>query len=186
MQSQLLQHARHFCLFLCPRVCSNSFPFSPWCRLTISSSVTPFSCCLYSFPTSGSFPVSQLFTSGGQRVGASASASVFLMNIQGWSPKRGQLGKDRFRRIPKSKIMVNSEVKESPVFLRVSSEYIYVPICSLSRLAEKFYSLLPWNSWVTVLTSLKIRGIIIKHGKIHASVFIFGLFYYMKSVDALA
>ena len=71
---------------LSPRVCSNSCPLSRWCHPTISSSVTLFSSCPQSFPASGSFPMSQLFTSGGQNIGASASASVLPMNIQGWSP----------------------------------------------------------------------------------------------------
>ena len=64
-------------------VCSNSCPLSWWCNLTISSSVTPFS-CPQSFPASGSFPVSWLFASGGQSI--DASASVLPMNIQGWFP----------------------------------------------------------------------------------------------------
>ena len=66
------------------RVCSDSCPLSQWCHPTISSSVGPFSCCLQSFPASGSFPMSQLFPSGGQSIGASASALVLPMNIQGW------------------------------------------------------------------------------------------------------
>ena len=66
--------------------CSNSCPLSRWCHPTISSSVTPFSFCPQSFPASGSFPVSQLFASGGQSIGASASGSVLSMNIQGWFP----------------------------------------------------------------------------------------------------
>ena len=61
-------------------------PSSQWCHSTISSSVTPFFSCLRSFPASGSFPVSQFFTSGGQRIGASASALVLPMNIQDWFP----------------------------------------------------------------------------------------------------
>ena len=65
---------------------SNSCPLSQWCHPTISSSVVPFSSCLQSFPASGSFPMSQLFLSGGQSVGVSASASVLLMNIQEWFP----------------------------------------------------------------------------------------------------
>ena len=68
------------------RACSNSCPLSQWCHPTISSSVAPFSSCLLSFPASGSFPVSQVFASGSQSIGASASASVFKMNIQGWFP----------------------------------------------------------------------------------------------------
>ena len=67
-----------------PGVCSNSCPSSRWCHPTILSSVTPFSSCLQSFPSSRSFPVSWLFLSGGQSIGASASDSVLLVNIQGW------------------------------------------------------------------------------------------------------
>ena len=81
-----LQHARLPCPSLSPRACSNSCPLSWWCHKTISSSVIPFSSCLQSFPASGSFPMSQLFTSGGQSIGASASSSIFLINIQGWFP----------------------------------------------------------------------------------------------------
>ena len=65
---------------------TNSCPLSLWCHLTISSSVTPFSSCPQSFPASGSFPMSRLFASGGQSIGASASASVLPINIQGWFP----------------------------------------------------------------------------------------------------
>ena len=68
-----------------PRVRSNSCPLSWWCHPTISPSVVLFS-CLQSFLTSGSFPVSQFFTSGGQSIGVSASASVLPMNIQDWFP----------------------------------------------------------------------------------------------------
>ena len=78
-----LQHARIPCPSPTPRAYSNSCPSSCWCHPTISSSVIPFS-CLQSFPASGSFPMSQFFTSGGQSIGISASASVLLMNIQDW------------------------------------------------------------------------------------------------------
>ena len=71
-----------------PGICSNSCPVSQWCHPTILPSVFPFSSCLLSFPASGSFPKSQLLASGGQTTGASASASVLLMNIQGWFPLR--------------------------------------------------------------------------------------------------
>ena len=67
-------------------VCSNSCSLSGWCHPVISSSVASFSFCLQSFPASGPFPVSQLFTSGGQSIGALASASVLSMNIQGGFP----------------------------------------------------------------------------------------------------
>ena len=85
-----LQHTR----FPCPSptlwACSNSCPSCWWCHPTISSSVVPFSSCLQSFPASGSFPRSQFFASGGQSIGASASASLLPMNIQdrfpvGWT-----------------------------------------------------------------------------------------------------
>ena len=81
-----LPHMRLPCPSPTPRAFSNSCPSSRWCHLTISSSVVPFSSCLPSFPASGSFPVSHCFVSGGQSIGASASASVLSMNIQDWFP----------------------------------------------------------------------------------------------------
>ena len=81
-----LQHARLPCPSLSPGACSNSCPLSWWCHLIISSSVIPFSSCPQSFPAPGSFPMSQLFTSGGQSIGTSASESVLPMNIQSWFP----------------------------------------------------------------------------------------------------
>ena len=68
-----------------PRVHPNPCPSSQWCQPTVSSSVVPFS-CPQSFPASGSFPMSQLFTCGGQSIGVSASTSVLPMNTQDWSP----------------------------------------------------------------------------------------------------
>ena len=79
-----LQNASLPCPSLSPGVCSNSCPLSQWCHPTISYSVIPFSSCLQSFPALRSFPMSELFTSGGQSIGA--SASVLPMNIQGWFP----------------------------------------------------------------------------------------------------
>ena len=81
-----LQHTRLPYPSLSLRVCLNSCPLSQWCHPTISSFVTPFSSYPQSFPRSGSFPMSQLFASGGQSFGASASALVLPMNIQGWFP----------------------------------------------------------------------------------------------------
>ena len=82
------QTAAHqaFLSFTIPRISSNSCPLNRWCHPTMSSSVIPFSSCLQSFPSSGSFPVSHLFVSGGQSIEATALASVLLMNIQGWFP----------------------------------------------------------------------------------------------------
>ena len=81
-----LQYVRLTCLSLCPGVCSNSRPLSWWCHPTISSSVTSFSFCLQSFTASGSLSMSQLFASGSQSIGSSASASVLPVNIQGSFP----------------------------------------------------------------------------------------------------
>ena len=79
-----LQDARPLCPSLTPRVYPNSYPLSWWCHLTISSSVVPFSSCPPSFPASGSFQMSQLFASGSQSIGVSASTSVLPMNTQDW------------------------------------------------------------------------------------------------------
>ena len=81
-----LQHARPPCPSPTPGVCSNSSPESRWCHPTILSSVVPFSSRLQSFSASGSFQMSQFFTSGGQSTGVSALASVLPMNTQDWSP----------------------------------------------------------------------------------------------------
>ena len=81
-----LKHARPTCPSSTPGAYSNSCPSSRWRYPSISSSVIPFSSPLQSFPASGSFQVSQLFTSGGQSIGVSASALVLLMNIQDWFP----------------------------------------------------------------------------------------------------
>ena len=81
-----LQHTRPPCPSPTPGVYSNSCPLSQWCYPIISSSVVPFSSCLQSFPTLGSFRMSQFFASGGQSIGVSASASVLPMNIEDWFP----------------------------------------------------------------------------------------------------
>ena len=81
-----LQHTRPPCPSPTPRVYSNSCPLSWWCHPTISSSVIPFSSCLQSFPASESFQMTQVFASGGQSIGVSASTSVLPMNIQDWFP----------------------------------------------------------------------------------------------------
>ena len=91
--SFVVQSLSHVCFLwprlpcpLSPRLCSNSCPLSQWCHPTISSSVVPFSSCPQSFPASKSFPMRQFFTSCGQSIGTSASASVLPMNVQGWFP----------------------------------------------------------------------------------------------------
>ena len=81
-----LQHAWLPFLHQLPEIAQTHIQSSRWCHPTISPSVVPFSSCLQSFPTSGSFPMSQFFTSGGQSIWVSASASVLPMNIQNWVP----------------------------------------------------------------------------------------------------
>ena len=81
-----LQHARPPCPPPTPGVHPNPCPLCRWCHPTISSSVIPFSSCPQSFPASGSFQMSQLFASGGQSIGVSASTSVPPMKIQDWCP----------------------------------------------------------------------------------------------------
>ena len=86
LQPHELQHTRPPCPSPTAGIHPNPFPLSRWCHLTISSSVVPFSSCPQSFPALGSFQMSQIFTSGGQRIGVSASTSVLPMNTQDWSP----------------------------------------------------------------------------------------------------
>ena len=88
MSDSLLPHGLQHAKLPCPSPspCSNSCPLSQWCHPTISFSVAPFSSCPQSFPASGFFPMSQLFTSGGQSNVASFSASVLPMNNQDWFP----------------------------------------------------------------------------------------------------
>ena len=86
LQPNRLQHTRPPCPSPNPRAYSNLCPLCQWCHPTISSSVIPFSSHLQSFPASGSFQMSQFFTSGGQSIRVSASASVLPMNVQDWFP----------------------------------------------------------------------------------------------------
>ena len=109
------QHARPPCPSQTPRVHPNPCPSSRWCHPTISSSVVPFSSCPQSFPASGSFPVSQLFTSGGQSIGVSASASVFPMNTQDWSPS-GWTGWISLQSKGLSRVFYNTTVQKHQFF----------------------------------------------------------------------
>ena len=86
LQPHELQHARPPCPSPTPGVYPNSCPLSRWCHPTISSSVGPFSSCPQSFPALRSFQMTQLFASGGQSIGVSASTSVLPVNTQDWSP----------------------------------------------------------------------------------------------------
>ena len=106
-----LQHARPSCPSPTPRVYPNSCPLSRWCHPTISSSVISFFSCPQSFSASGSFPMSQFFTSSGQSIGASTIASVLPVNSQGWFP----LGLTGLIFL-KSKGFSNSTVHNHPFF----------------------------------------------------------------------
>ena len=86
LRPRWLQHARPPCPSPTPGIYPNSCPLSWWCHPALSSSVVPFSSCPQSFPASESFQMSQLFVSGGQTIGVSASISVLPMNTQDWSP----------------------------------------------------------------------------------------------------
>ena len=110
-----LQHARLPCPSPTPRVYSNSHPLSQWCSPTISSSVTPFSSHLQSFPASGSFQMSQFFISSSQSIGASASTSVLPMNTQDWSPL-GWTGWISLQSKGLSKVFSNTIVQNNQFF----------------------------------------------------------------------
>ena len=110
-----LQHTRLPCPPLSPGVGSHSCPLSRWCHPTISSSVASFSSSLQSFPASGSFPMSQFFTLGGQSIGASASASVLPMNIQDWFPL-GLTGLISFQSKELSRVFSNTTVQKHQFF----------------------------------------------------------------------
>ena len=110
-----LQHARPPCPSPAPGVYSNSCPLSRWCHPTISSSVSPFSSCPPSFPASGSFQMSQLFASGGESIGVSASTSVLPMNTQGWSPL-GWTGWISLQSLGLSRVFSNTTVQKHQFF----------------------------------------------------------------------
>ena len=114
LQPHGLQHARFPCPSATLTVYSNSCPLSWWCHPTISSPVIPFS-CLQSFPTSGSFSMSQFFTSCGQSIGVSASASVLPVNIQDWFPL-GLAGLISLQSKRLSRVFSNSTVKKHQLF----------------------------------------------------------------------
>ena len=110
-----LQHTRLPCPSPTPRACSNSCPLSRWGHPTILSSVAPFSSRFQSFPASGSFPRSQFFTSDGQSIGVSASASVLTMNIHDWFPL-GVIGWISLQSKGCSRVFSNTTVQKHQFF----------------------------------------------------------------------
>ena len=109
------QHARHFCPSPTPGVHPNPCPLSQWCHPTMSSSLVPLSSCPQSFPASGSFPMSQFFTSSGQSIGVSASTSVLPMNTQDWFPL-GWTGWISLRSKGLSRVFSNTTVQKHQFF----------------------------------------------------------------------
>ena len=141
LQSHGQQHTRLPCSSPTPRACSNLCPLSWWCHPTISSSVIPFSSCFRSFPSSGSFPMSQLFASGGQSTGVSVSASVFSMNIQDWFPL-GLTGWISLQSKGLSRAFSNTTIQKHQFFSQLSlwsNSHIY------TWLLEK---LVGWHHWL--------------------------------------
>ena len=110
-----LQHARPSCSSPTPRVHPTPCPLSRWCHPTMSSSVVPFSSCPESFPASGSFPMSQLFASGGPSIGVSASTSVLPMNTQDWFPL-GWTGWISLQSKELSRVFFNTTVEKHQFF----------------------------------------------------------------------
>ena len=122
LRSYGLQHPRPPCPSPTPGVHPNSCPLSRWCHPAISSSVVPFFSRLQSFPASGSFQRSQFFTSGGQRIGISASTSVLPMNTQDWFPL-GWTGWISLQSKGLSKVFSNTTVQKHQFFgTQLSSE----------------------------------------------------------------
>ena len=109
------QHARPPCPSPTPGVHSDSCPSNQWCHPAISSSVIPFSSCPQSFPASGSFQMSQIFASGSQSIGVSASTSVLPMNTQDWSPL-GWTGWISLQFKGLSRVFSNTTVQKHQVF----------------------------------------------------------------------
>jgi len=130
-----LQHARRLCPPPSPWVCSNSCPLNQWRYLIISSCATPFSFCLPSFPAWESFPIHQLLASGGQSAGASASSSVYPMNIQGWLPLR-LTGLISLQSKELSRVLFSPSVRKYQFFVTQPSEqsrsYIHTLLLLLS------------------------------------------------------
>ena len=117
-----LEHARPPCPSPTPGVHPNSCPSSQWCHPTISSTVVPFSSCPQSLQASGSFPMSQLFASGGQSIGVAASTSVLPMNTQDWSPL-GWTGWISFQSKGLTRVLSNTTVQKHQFFgIQLSSQ----------------------------------------------------------------
>ena len=145
MSHSLLPHGLQYAWLLCPslspRVCSNSCPLSQWCHPTISFSVAPLSSCPHSFLASRSFPVRRLFTSGDWSIGASVSASILPVNIQGWFPF-GLLGLISLQSKELSSLLQHCSSKAS--ILR-HSVFLMVQLSHLCMTTGKTVAFTLWN-----------------------------------------
>ena len=143
------------------RVYSNSSPLSQWCHPTILPSVVPFSPCPQSFPASGSFQMSELFASGGQSIGVSASVSVLPKNIQDWSPL-GWTGWISLQSKGLSRVFSNTTVQSinsSALSFLYSHSYLSQKYSLLCILAFYYFNVIIWvSSFVLFLTRLKVSA----------------------------
>ena len=144
------QHARPPCPSPTPRVHPNSCASSRWCNPAISSSV-PFSSCPQSLPASESFPMSQLFAWGGQSIGVSASASVFPMNTQDWSPL-GWTGWISLQSKGLSRVFSNTTVQKHLVLWH--SAFFTIQLSHLYMTTGKTIALTRWTSVGKVMSLL--------------------------------
>ena len=145
-----LQHARPPCPSPTPGAWSNSCPSSQYCHPTISSSVVPSSSCLQSFPALQYFPVSQLFASGGQIIGVSASTSVLPMNIQDWFP----LGWTSFISLLSRD---SQESSPTPQFKSINSlalSFLYSPTLTSIHDYWKTSNHIQWRNLLTIYNNL--------------------------------
>ena len=155
-----LQHARPPCPSPTPRVYPNSCPLSRWCHPTISSSLVPFSSCLQSFSTSGSFQMSQLFASGGQNIGLSASTSVLPMNTQDWSPL-GWAGWISLQSKGLSRVFSNITVLYTVSYILLSLLKLWSPrlLSDLSKISKWMSKGLRFNSnSICLYNFLQVHG----------------------------
>ena len=163
LQPHELQHVRLSCPSPSPQAHSNSCPLSHWCHPTISSSVVPFSSCLQSFPASSCFPMSQFFTSGGQSIGASASASVLPMTIQDWFPL-GLTGWISLQSKGLSRVFSNTTVQKHQLFgTQKNHSFDYMDLCWQSNVLSRFVTaFLPRSkhlliSWLQSLAAVTLE-----------------------------
>ena len=149
LQPHESQHARPPCPSPSPGVHPSSCPSSGWCHLAISSSVIPFSSCPQSLPASGSFPMSQLFTWGGQSTGVSASASVFPMNTQDWSPLEWT-GWISLQSKGLSRVFSNTIVQKHQFFTSGGQSIGISALTSVLPMNTQDWSPLGWTGWISL------------------------------------